>query len=262
MKVQIYILALFINLGCSGQTKNPSSANDSDTEFKKGLSALKTSPDTNRIRNLSELSTALSSDSYERTKYKIELQRRQLDTAEITVDSIRKLFESSLLHKIIPYWEDTEWSFEGHTAKPKDGTIACGYFVSTTLRDVGLKLNRYTLAQQSPLNEAKTLALGKQVVEIAEHSTMQNITAIDKTIDNGIHFIGFDASHVGYVLKAENELYLIHSNYEYAKGVEIEKMEESSVFASYDRFYIVELSTNEDLLKHWVENEQIEIIKG
>ena len=146
------------------------------------------------------------------------------------------------------------------TSKPQKGTIACGYFVSTTLLDVGLNLNRYKLAQQSPINEAKSLAVNSTVKVFSEESVSANIAAINLYLKEGIHFIGFDESHVGYILKEDDQLYLIHSNYFDAMGVTIELIENSEVFKSYNRFYIVELSTNNSLLKYWTNNTLIEIL--
>jgi hypothetical protein len=82
------------------------------------------------------------------------------------MDSVSKVFQESLLNRIIPQWAGTTWSFEGHTSVPQQGEIACGYFVSTTLRDVGINLNRYTLAQQLPINEAKSLKINTDIIEI------------------------------------------------------------------------------------------------
>ncbi len=57
----------------------------------------------------------------------------------------------------------------GHTAVPKEGEIACGYFVSTTLLHMGVPLNRYKIAQQNPLNEAKTYAAGDSVYQFTSY---------------------------------------------------------------------------------------------
>ena len=132
--------------------------------------------------------------------------------------------------------------------------------MSTTLLDVGLNLNRYKLAQQSPINEAKSLAVNSTVKVFSEESVSANIAAINLYLKEGIHFIGFDESHVGYILKEKNQLYLIHSNYIDAIGVTIEPIENSGVFASYNRFYIAELSTNNSLLNYWTNNTLIEIL--
>lgn len=260
MKIQIHILIFSLSYGCSEQSEKSSLSNVNQNQIeitpKSG-----SSENIYRIQTLKELSNVEKSDTYEMTKQKIEVQRTQLKSSNIQIDSIGKLFEESLLNKIIPFWEGTEWSFEGHSSKPKSGRIACGYFVSTTLQDIGLNLNRYRLAQQSPINEAKSLALDTEVKEISETTTTGNISSIKEYLKEGIHFIGFDESHVGYVIKQNDNLYLIHSNYINAIGVEIEQIEKSEVFNSYNKYHVVELSTNEEILKHWINGEQIEIVK-
>ncbi|SEM29243.1 hypothetical protein SAMN04487910_4650 [Aquimarina amphilecti] len=214
---------------------------------------------TDYLRTLKELKLNTdSSKSYETVKNSIQQQKTA--SKELSTDTLSSLFTLSLLNRIIPFWEDTEWSFEGHTSIPKRGKIACGYFVSTTLKHAGVNLNRYKLAQQSPINEAKTLALKTEIIKVAENSMAQNISKIRSSLNDGIHFIGFDASHVGYILKIKGQLYLIHSNYIDSKGVEIEKIENSEVFASYSIYYITELSTNKHLLKSWVHEREIPII--
>ena len=259
MKIQIYLLIFSLNYGCSGQSEKSILSNGNQNQIPITPKSV-LSENVYRIQNLKELNKAENSDTYELTRQKIEIQRRQLKANNIQIDSVGKLFEESLINKIIPFWEGTEWSFEGHTSKPKSGKIACGYFVSTTLQDIGLNLNRYKLAQQSPVNEAKSLALNTEVKEISEASTVENISVIKEYLKEGIHFIGFDENHVGYVLKRNGELYLIHSNYMNSVGVEIEQIEKSDVFNSYRKFHIVELSTNEKMLEHWINGEKIEIV--
>jgi hypothetical protein len=132
--------------------------------------------------------------------------------------------------------------------------------VSTTLKDVGFNLNRYKFAQQLPVNEGKTLNLGKPLLEIHNTSTAARIKALNELLSEGVYFIGFDRNHVGFVQKKNEELFVIHSNYIGAKGVEIERIEDSIVFSYYSRIYIAEITTNKELLKKWRNSEAIEII--
>jgi hypothetical protein len=179
-------------------------------------------------------------------------------TQHLDNDSLSALVTDALVNKLIPCWLGTPWSFEGHTSIPRQGEIACGYFVSTTLRDAGFNLNRYKFAQQLPVNEGKTLSLGKPLIEIFSTSTAERIEALQDTLSEGIYFIGFDRSHVGYIHKKGDELFIIHSNYIGARGVEIERIEESDVFSYYDRIYIAEISTSNELMKKWKDNEVID----
>ncbi len=44
-------------------------------------------------------------------------------------------------------WMGTPWTFSGTSQTPKQGSIACGYFVTTTLQQAGIELDRIRLAQ-------------------------------------------------------------------------------------------------------------------
>lgn len=213
------------------------------------------------INSLSELKLMNdSSRKYETVKASIKELQNQLKSKEIPTDSLSKIFTTQLLNRIIPFWEGTEWDFNGYTHQPQTGKIACGYFISTTLRDVGIPINRFKLAQQSPVNEATSIALDTKVIEIAEGSPLKNISTLRDTLKTGIHFIGLSYSHVGYLLKKEDELYIIHSNYAGSESVEIERLEESEAFNYFDQFYIAEISTNKSLLERWLSKEEIKIV--
>ncbi len=67
---------------------------------------------------------------YQQVKNSIQALRRNLKDSNLQTDSLGKLFTTSLVHRIIPFWEGTPWSFEGHSSRPNEGEIACGYFVS------------------------------------------------------------------------------------------------------------------------------------
>jgi len=212
-----------------------------------------------KIQHLNSQNSVGIDYSYSSSKqYALQIKSR-IHLDRITEDSLSRLFTILLTEKIIPHWLGTPWSFEGHTSVPQSGEIACGYFVSTTLKDVGFNLNRYKFAQQLPVNEAKTLSLGKPLLEINNNSTFERINSLKQLLKEGIYFIGFDQSHVGYIQKKNNQLFLIHSNYIGAEGVVIEKIEDSEVFSYYNRIYIAEISHNNVLFQKWVNNEVIQI---
>lgn len=253
-----FVLTIFLlmQFGCIGQN-GKEGLNTSENNTTEVIDVVKK----DLIKTLKELKSENDSlKSYGLVKSQIKSVKLELKNKELSIDSISNVFTHSLINRIIPFWEGTEWSFEGHTSIPKKGKIACGYFVSTTLKDAGINLNRYKLAQQSPIDEAKSLAPNNQVIEISENSIEENISMINNTLKDGIHFIGFDASHVGYIFKENGQLYLIHSNYMDYKGVEIEKIEDSIVFASYNKFYLAEISTNEQLMKSWITGNEIQVV--
>ncbi|MEO1051485.1 MAG: hypothetical protein AAFX87_12720 [Bacteroidota bacterium] len=214
------------------------------------------------ITSLSELKLDVDSTrNYTSVKQSVQGIRNGLNP-ETPHDTLAVIFKELLLNRIIPYWEHTPWSFEGHTSEPGVGEIACGYFVSTTLQDVGVRINRYKLAQQSPENEANSLCLSGMPLKIEGDTKEDIIKTIDASTKEGIHFLGLDESHVGYLLKEHGRLYLIHSNYIYSEGVIIEEVSSSEVFSYFNTFYLAELSTNEAFLRHWLSKIEIEIVKG
>ena len=197
-------------------------------------------------------------DSYTNTKYDANELRMQLkenlSQGTISFDHIRTAFTNQLVDKIIPHWYGTPWSFGGHTTIPNEGKIACGYFISTTLRDMGIKLNRFTLAQKSPIDEAKMISCGAVISQVTQDTPEKAIEEIDSLTKEGLYFIGFDEGHVGYLLKRDGALFLIHSNYFSPVSVCMESLKESRVFKKFTKFHIVAISHNDTLLQRWLDN--------
>ena len=195
--------------------------------------------------------------TYKETKVEIQVTRAKIKNINLSKDSIGKIFTEQLVNKIFTYWYGTKWSFEGHTSVPKKGRIACGYFVSTTLRDVGLNLNRYKLARKSPLDEANFLKQKYPVLILENETIEENITQIKSTLNEGIYFLGFDQSHVGFILKEDTSVFVIHSNYINSQGVVKEKIENSLAFSHYLKFYIVPISRNKPLIRKWISGMKV-----
>ncbi|WP_273566884.1 hypothetical protein [Maribacter halichondriae] len=199
--------------------------------------------------------------SYANTKVDADQLRLRLKEGlrlgTISFEAIKTAFTDQLVDKIIPHWYGTPWSFGGHTDIPNQGKIACGYFISTTLRDMGINLNRYTLAQKSPVDEAKMLSCGSVINKVVQDTPEKAIAAIDRLTDEGLYFIGFDEGHVGYLLKRDGELFLIHSNYFSPVSVCMETLEDSRVFKRFTTFHLVAISHNDTLLQRWLDNGEV-----
>lgn len=199
--------------------------------------------------------------NYNTMKHKI-LERRILFkqlfevNANKAVDSASNYISDVLINGIIPHWYGTTWDFNGYTNIPNEGDIACGYFVSTTLKHLGFNLNRYKMAQQAGLIEAQVLqprqAL-KQFSNLSFEALKQKLNAV---YSEGIYFVGLD-NHVGYILIKENEVYFLHSSY-YDDKVMIELAETSPCFGS-NYYVFAEISTNKDLIKKWILNTRLDI---
>lgn len=167
------------------------------------------------------------------------------------IDSASTYLYSKLINEIVPHWYGTEWDFNGYTNTPNDGLIACGYFVSTTLKHLGFNLNRYKMAQQAGLIEARMLQ-PKTELKIYSGLSFQDLKAkVNSVYTDGIYFLGLD-NHVGYVLIKDKTLYFLHSSYCDDKVV-IELAETSACFAS-NIYVFAEVTTNKTLVTNWIFN--------
>ncbi len=78
---------------------------------------------------------------------RLDLRNTYLASEIEEKDSILKLtknyLEETLVEDIFNYWYGTPWDFNGTTNIPNQGSIACGYFVTTTLKHLGFNIPRF-----------------------------------------------------------------------------------------------------------------------
>jgi len=179
----------------------------------------------------------------------------------VILDQARVFFTDKLLNGLVPHWYGTVWDFNGYTNTPNDGVIACGYFVSTTLKHMGININRYKLAQQGGLNEAKSLQSNKKILTYhvnQKHSFEDILPQLKKQLKDGLYFVGL-SNHVGYLYVKDNTLYFLNSDY--AKGfVVVDKAEYSPVFKS-GVYVIADITHNDFLIKSWLTQSVITVVK-
>jgi len=178
------------------------------------------------------------------TPYPDFLKNLELDNLTTT----RKLerFFSFVNNDIPKYWVGTKWDFNGTTRTPKEGKIACGYFVTNIISDFGMNIRRIFLAQQ---------ASSVLIDELCAKGSIQRFNSIDqvkqylnKRKEKEVFIIGLDF-HTGFVIKDDTNNYFLHSNYINQQGVIKEKIEESMALKSSNLFVIGSLTKNKSLFK-------------
>lgn len=203
--------------------------------------------------------------TYESLKSEISKQRtsmyRQMNSVsnsndEVFMDSVGNIMHRIVAEGMLSAWNGTEWAFSGYTAIPRKGTIACGYFVSTTLRDIGFNLDRYKLAQKSPSGEGRSLFLGEDPISIHTDSLLQYVSCLS----DGLYFLGL-SNHVGFLSIENGEHFFIHSNYINEVGVMKERLECSEAVEYSFSYILVPLSTNQDFVRAWLNNKRFTIYK-
>lgn len=106
-------------------------------------------------------------------------------------------------------WYNTPWTFHGHSQTPKEGSIACGYFVTTTLRDMGFNIPRIKWAQQTSEYLIKKMSTD---IKRFYKRAMSEIVDDIKLRGEGLYIVGLD-SHVGYIYYRDGNMAFVHANY-------------------------------------------------
>lgn len=164
-----------------------------------------------------------------------------------SLDTVTNYLFSLINEELYFYWKGTTWDFNGTTQIPQKGNIACGYFVTNTLTDLGFSIQRVKLAQ-APSSEM----IKKLCVDIHWFTKFEELqTFLDRQPGKSIYLVGLDF-HTGYILKDSLQSYFLHSNYIKKEGVIKERIEESSALRYNKAFMIGSLSSNKRLLEEWV----------
>ncbi len=168
----------------------------------------------------------------------------------------KKFTYQVLRDTIFPYWYDTPWDYNGISQVPGKGEIACGYFVTTCLRDAGFRVERSRLAQQASSKIIKSVC-GGQNIHIIGHNNLQQLEKYLLKQKDGLFIIGLD-NHVGFVDKQGHNLWIIHSNgVAGSLMVEREKLLASKLVKKSQAFYLAPLTNNSHAHNFWTRGQQI-----
>ena len=129
---------------------------------------------------------------------------------EIPLRSPEERAFDARLEEIHRDWMGTAWTFHGTSQTPRQGSIACGYFVTTTLEQAGVELERVRLAQAA--SETMILALAESGT-IRRYSDASLDTFLERlrSQGEGYYLVGLD-NHTGFLKVApDGEIAFIHS---------------------------------------------------
>jgi len=191
--------------------------------------------------------------------YKLQLDtvraiRTRLCEENAPSDRQRKAFIEAINQRIIPYWYGTAWSFNGTTQMPNEGSIACGYFVTTVLHDMGVPLDRVKLAQCASESMIKALVAPKFVFHFPDQEGLDSFNTQLTQLGNGVYIVGLD-THTGFINVSSRGNYFIHSSGRFPQMVLEEKVTESKVLANSKYKVVGKISADDDFLARWVSNE-------
>jgi hypothetical protein len=140
------------------------------------------------------------------------------------------LLRETVSQKLFPYWAGTRWNFNGTTETPGQGSIACGYFVMTVLRDAGFDFPRKELACMASEEAIRSLVIDKSIVRYHKTPLDKFLAGIRKNGDQ-LYLVGLD-THIGFLSCENGECWFIHSGGGFSAGVVKEKAEHCSSLAN------------------------------
>ena len=151
---------------------------------------------------------------------------------------------------IFPAWEGTPWEFYGQSWEPRQGSIACGYFVTTTLHQAGLHLQRTLLAKQTSETIIKNLVVEANIRRYRGLTTAEFVQAA-RAWGPGLYALGLDF-HAAFLRVHDNgAVQMVHSSYLGTAAVVREAAESSPALESKYRV-LGKLSADDALLRNWL----------
>lgn len=155
------------------------------------------------------------------------LAARRAAGADVRAEARAELVAA--VRELVVPWFGTPWDYSGTTEVPGQGHIACGYFVSTVLRDAGFALERVRLAQQASGLIAKTFA-GSDVTWFWGRP-IDEVLALPEGSPHDLWIVGLD-HHVGFLVEHDGVTEFCHSSYTADGSVRCEDPRTSDVFPS------------------------------
>ena len=206
------------------------------------LAEFVTTPCVAQIKYLSEVKgeeIATARDVYKEKLNHLEKARKSLAVKYASANQTekkqlileaRKVLTNMLVGEVFTAWYRTRWDFNGVTQTPGQGEIACGYFVTTTLRDIGIKLNRVKWAQQASVKMIRKFC-PQESIKVIYNKPIKESSDYLKAQGEGVYLVGLDR-HVGYVIVEKSrdtdelKMAFVHADYyDRARGVTSEVIE-------------------------------------
>ena len=181
------------------------------------------------------------------SQYKRESTERQ---KQAIIAKARNLLITTISEKLFMYWYGTPWSFEGHSRIPATGSIACGYFVTTLLKQSGLNLNRFRMAQVASETMIKSINRNRNIKRFRGVTIKEFVDKV-KQWGGGLYIVGLD-NHTGFILNSKNQVYFIHASYRKPFKVVKEKAIESSILRDSRYRVLGKLFIDDPLVLEWL----------
>jgi hypothetical protein len=159
---------------------------------------------------------------------------------------------SSYYKKIVPCWLGTKWEFYGKTEIPRKNSIACGYFVVTSLRHLGLNFeNPVAMAEDYSTYIVTTLC-----DTLYRKNNYRELLSLISQKPDDMWVIGLK-NHSGIIVKFNGKIRFVHSSPMHPVAVVDEAAESSEIFKRSDVFVAGNLFSKNSLTSKWISGANI-----
>ncbi|MCI5058977.1 MAG: hypothetical protein MRY83_22880 [Flavobacteriales bacterium] len=168
----------------------------------------------------------------------------------LKIDSARSYILKVLVENVFPAWYGTDWAFHGTTETPNEGSIACGYFVTTTLRDAGIEVKRVTWAQMASEAMIKEMTTDDRIKRFS-NASMETIKKTIKDWGEGLYVVGMD-NHTGFIVNYNDEISFVHSSFMLWGGVETQSLDDTSPLTK-SKYRVIGKILDDEMVKTWLD---------
>ena len=169
------------------------------------------------------------------------------------IDKARHCFLNVLQNRLLPEWYGTPWDFYGKTEVPRSGAIACGYFVATALRDMGMQVDRIGLGDLPSEDMIRKLIKGNHIKVFGKGQKIGDFEAEVKQAGDALYILGLDY-HTGFLQCAGGQVSFINATMPYV----MQQPPTQAGFLAYSKYRVAGcLSTDDALIKKWILKELV-----
>jgi hypothetical protein len=254
------VMLCCILFGCNSSASHPKGKSDSSAE--QTTVENDTTP-TGFRRDWLAMSPEKRQTYYTNLCSRIEAHRLKLAarwknaTSENTQQRIlresRNYIFTVLTDTILVCWYNTPWDFNGVSQQPGQGTIACGYFVTTTLQDAGFRLERIWLSQQASSILIKKFADKAHIKTVTNKQTDKILRFLDQQ-EQSLFIIGLDI-HTGFVVRQNEKTDMLHASFWPQRKVVREPMKTSAIINESKFFMTGDILKTDITIIKWLEGK-------
>jgi hypothetical protein len=162
-----------------------------------------------------------------------------------------------IMPEMMRCWVGTPYDFNGTGEKPGKDRIACGYYVSTLIRDAGFRVDRYKLAQQPSENIMRTF-VSADACKLRVGEDYQKYVDWVEGLESGVYLIGLD-THVGFIVVGSEGMHFFHSSADRRIGVVEETRDNAWALRKSNWRMLGHLTGEADVMRTWLKGDKVKV---